>query len=119
MSRIEELGARLVAISPQVREKSAEVKEKNRLSFPILSDPGNEYSDRLGLRFALPEELRDVYRSFGIDLPSFNGDASWTLPIPARIVVSSEGVVLDVDADPDYTRRPEPEATLAVLEGRG
>lgn len=94
------------------------MKEKNRLSFPILSDPGNEYAGRLGLRFVLPQELRDVYRTFEIDLPRFNGDPSWTLPIPARIVVSSEGVILDVDADPDYTRRPEPEATLAVLEGR-
>ena len=33
-------GASLIAISPQVREKSAEIREKHRLSYPILGDAG-------------------------------------------------------------------------------
>jgi hypothetical protein len=30
-------------------------------------------------------------------------------------VIDREGVIRAVDADPDYTRRPEPAATVAVL----
>ena len=55
--------------------------------------------------------------SFGLALPDFNGDESWELPIPARIVIDPEGIVRSVDADPDYTRRPEPESTLETLRG--
>lgn len=78
---------------------------------------GNAWARRLGLTFTLPDDLREVYRGFGIDLPAHNGDDSWELPLPARIVIDTGGVIRSIDADPDYTHRPEPEATLEVLRG--
>ena len=82
----------------------------------MLSDPGNAYARQLSIVFTLPEELRSVYQGFGIDLPAFNADDSWELPIPARVVVDEEGAIQSVDADPDYTSRPEPDETLAILK---
>ena len=96
-------------------EKSAELREQHGLAFPILSDPGNGWARELSLTYGFPDDLKGIYVEFGIDLPSFNGDDSWELPIPARIVVGSDGRIRSLDADPDYTRRPEPEATLEVL----
>jgi hypothetical protein len=58
-----------------------------------------------------------VYRQIGVDLPRFNGDESWRLSMPARIVIRRGGSVAAAEADPDYTRRPEPETALAVLRG--
>ena len=107
------LGASLVAVSPQLPEHSLSIIEKNQLSFDILRDAGNAYTASLGLRFALPPQLLPIYRSFGIDLPVCNGDPEWTLPMPARMVVDRDGIVRAIDADPDYTTRPEPEKTLA------
>jgi peroxiredoxin len=95
------------------------VKRNNRLGFPVLTDAGNAYAKRLGLAFALPDDLREVYNAFGIALPEFNGDESWELPLPTRLVVDTTGVIRDVAADPDHTRRPEPTATLEVLRGLG
>ena len=106
------LGASLVAVSPQLPEHSLSIIEKNTLSFDILRDAGNAYTAELGLRFALPAPLLPIYRSFGIDLPVCNGDPAWTLPMPARLVVDRAGIVRAIDADPDYTVRPEPEKTL-------
>ena len=106
------LGASLVAVSPQLPEHSLSIIQKNQLSFDILRDAGNAYTAELGLRFALPAPLLPIYRSFGIDLPACNGDPAWTLPMPARLVIDREGIVRAVDADPDYTARPEPEKTL-------
>ncbi len=63
----------------------------------------------------MPEDLREVYRGFGVDLPDFNADDSWQLPLPARIVIDQEGTVRHIDSDPDYTVRPDPESTLEVL----
>jgi peroxiredoxin len=35
--------------------------------------------------------------------------------VPARFVIDADGIVRSVEADPDYTYRPEPEVTLAAL----
>jgi peroxiredoxin len=87
------------------------------LTFPILTDRDNKVGEAYGLAFRLPEDLIAVYRANGIDLAKFNGDPSWRLSMPARIVIRRDGVVASTEADPDYTTRPEPEETLAVLRG--
>ena len=88
------------------------MREKNKIDFDLLSDPGNEYAAKLGLRFALPDDLREVYSGLGIDLPIHNAEDSWTLPMPARLVIGQDGIVRAADVDPDYTNRPEPQKTL-------
>lgn len=93
--------------------------ERHGLGFDLLHDPGNAYAAELGLRFEVPANIREIYLAFGIDLPACNGDPSWTLPMPGRIVAGADGVVRDVDVDPDYTVRPEPAATVAVLDKLG
>lgn len=105
-------GATLVALTPQMPEHSASMTEKHGLTFDLLSDPGNAYATELGLTFKLPEDLREVYLGFGIDLPRHNGEDSWTLPMPGRLVVDGGGIIRAVDVDPDYTRRPEPQKTI-------
>lgn len=104
-----------MAISPQTPEHNAEVKEKNRLTFPVLSDPGNAYAKQLSLAHGFPDDLRELYGQFGISLPGVNGDESWELPLPARIVVDASGVIRSLESDPDYTQRPEPSATLEFV----
>lgn len=113
VAELEEHGARLVALTPQKAGKNLLMIERHRLGFEMLSDPGNEYAARLGLRFQLPVELKEVYLSLGIDLEESSGSPDWTLPVPARIVVDRTGIVRATDIDVDYTRRPEPGKTVA------
>ena len=89
--------------------------ERRRYSFPFLHDEGNEVAGAYGLRFRLPNELEALYRKFGIDLPTSNGDTSWTLPMPGRFVIDREGIVQWSAVHPDYTRRPEPDETIEAL----
>ena len=93
--------------------------EKHGIAFDMLSDPGNAYAAELGIRFEVTSEVQEIYGAFGIDLPKVNGDDSWTLPIPARLVVDSGGIVRAADIDVDYTRRPEPDKTLADVKALG
>ena len=109
------MGATLVAISPQLPEHNRELIRTRHLTFEILTDRGNEVAARFGLRFRLPDYLREVYRTFPLDLERFNGDASWTLPIPARFLIDQEGIIRAAESDPDYTTRPEPDDTLEAL----
>src|SRR5882672_4006346 len=108
-------GASLVAISPQTPANSRKSQQQNRLSFPILSDHGSQIAAAYGLRFRLSEELIEVYKSFGVDLPVINGEQTWTLPMPARYVIARDGSIAYAEVNPDYTRRPDPSDLLPVL----
>ena len=111
-SALKEHGATIVAITPQLAEASRSLIEKQRISFDLLSDPGNAYAAKLGLRFALPDDLKGVYLSFGNDLAVRNGEGSWTLPMPGRFLIDRRGIVRAADVDPDYEHRPEPQKTV-------
>ncbi len=113
------LGASLLVISPQIQRTAREPEEQQPLAVEHLHDRGNEVARRYGLVFTLPEDLRQVYRGFGLDLAKANGDDSWTLPMPARFVIDRTGVIRSRDVDPDYTRRTEPSATIEVLRSLG
>lgn len=117
LPEIADAGASLVAISPQTAANSRKSIRQTALGFPILSDPGNEVAAAFGLRFKLPDYLVALYTALKNDLPGFNGDASWTLPMPARFVIGQDGRVLYANVKPDYTRRPEPEDLLPLPRG--
>lgn len=109
---LRQLDATIVAITPQVPEASRAFAEKEGITFDLLTDPGNAYTAKLGLSFKLPDELKDIYLSFGNDLAQRNGEDSWTLPMPARFVIDKSGIVRAVDTDPDYRHRSEPQKTV-------
>ena len=109
-------GASIVAISPQTAPNSRKSVRQNKLSFPILSDVKGKVGAAFGLRFNLPDYLVELYKQLKNDLPTFNDDPSWTLPMPARYVIGQDGVILYSEVNPDYTRRPEPEDMIPVLQ---
>jgi len=115
LPEFEKLGASLVAISPQTPVNSRKSVRQNDLGFPILSDTHNDVAAAFGLRFELPDYLVDLYKGLKNDLPTFNGDPSWTLPMPGRFVIAQDGTILYAEVNPDYTRRPEPEDMLPAL----
>jgi peroxiredoxin len=113
---IEARGASLVAISPQTPANSRKSQRENKLGFPILSDAGAAVAAEFGLRFSLPDDLIEVYKQFGNDLAEINNDPSWVLPMPARYVIGTDGVIAYAEVNPDYTRRPDPSELLPVLD---
>jgi peroxiredoxin len=109
-------GASVVAISPQTQPNSRKSIRQNKLTFPILSDVNGEVAAAFGLRFKLPDYLVELYTSLKNDLPAFNADPSWTLPMPARYVIGTDGVIAYAEVNPDYTKRPDPSELLPVLD---
>lgn len=109
------MGATLVSITPQLPEHiEASIKEQ-KLDFEILSDIGNGVAREYGLVFEIPTYLKEAYLDLGLDLAKFNGDDSWTLPLPANFVVDQKGTIVYSDADPDYRVRPEPDEIVELL----
>ena len=118
-SEIESRGASLVAISQQTAPNSRKSQRQNGLGYPILGDHGGEVAAQFGLRWTLPDYLREVHKALGADLTQFNGEDSWTLPMPARYVIEQDGTIAYAEVNADYTRRPEPSAIFPVLEKLG
>jgi peroxiredoxin len=118
LPEITDLGARLLAVTPELPDNAMSTAEKNAVRFDILSDVGNRIASAFGLVFHLPASLRPVYEGFGLDLVKANGDDSYTLPIPATYVVDTDRKILAAHVDMDYSQRMEPEAVIAALAAK-
>ena len=116
LPRLAERGAVLVAISPQNPKGSRSMQEKNELSFPVLSDPGNSIARALGALTQPSAEAVAVQRQHGLDLTETNADGTVELPMPTVVVVDTAGKVRWLDIHPDYTTRSEPDAILKALD---
>ncbi|MDP6041333.1 MAG: peroxiredoxin-like family protein [Candidatus Latescibacteria bacterium] len=112
---IRALGATLFAVSPQLPDQSLSMTEKQDLTFEVLSDIHNDVARQFGIVYHVQDELQAVYEDLGLDLPAFNGDDSFDLPVPATFVVDAGGVIRLAFVDPDYTRRLDPTDVLSVL----
>lgn len=105
-----------MAISPQRRPFNRQIVRNSGLNFEILADAGNKVAGLFGIVFHIPDDLKEIYNSFEVDLERINGDDSWTLAIPARYVIGQDAVIRSADVDPDYSYRTEPEETLAAVQ---
>ena len=84
------------------------------MNFEVLTDLGSTFAKEIGIVFELPESLRPIYDSFGIDVVSHNGD--YNLPIPATFVLDSNKKVVFSYIDLDYTKRLDPEKIVSFLK---
>lgn len=115
LPEIQARGARLVAISPQIVEKTMTMAERLLLDYTVLSDLGNDVAKRYGLAFEIPEEFREFHDGM-VNLEEYNADLSYLLPIPATYVIDRSGTVRYAYANLDYTRRADPGEVIAALD---
>ncbi len=113
---LDDRGIKLIAISPQKPDRSLSTREKNELSFVVLSDPGNQVATALGVLTAHSDEVKEVQRAIGIDVAGSNLDGTHTVPIPTVAVIDSQATVRWIDIHPDYATRTEVEEILEGLK---
>ena len=114
-SEAKSLGARIVAITPELERYTRSVHRKLNLGFDLLTDLHLKTAEQFRLVFVLPDYLRDLYRSFGVTLDRFNDEPEFRLAMPARYVIDRQGTIRAADVNADYTIRPEPSETVKVL----
>jgi len=117
LPQIKDLGASLIAISPQRPDQSMDTAEKNSLEFSVLSDDENKVAKEFGLVYTVSKHVQDIYKSFGIDLPNINSTGNFDLPVPGTFIVNRDGIIEDLFVNADYKKRMEPSRILEVLEG--
>jgi peroxiredoxin len=116
LPEFQKFGAQIVAISPQLPDNSLSTREKDELTFTVLSDVGNKVATNFGIVFQIGESVRELYRQFGHPLDLFNGpDGAQHLPVPATFLIDGKGVIRLAHVDVDYTRRLDPDDVITAL----
>jgi peroxiredoxin len=115
LDQIGELGATLVAVSPQTPDHSLSMAEKNDLGFPVLSDVGALVIERYGLKYEVDAQTRALLESVGNDIGAHNGPGGWVLPAAATFVIGADGGVRYANVRGNWTERAEPTEVLEVL----
>ncbi|OTQ80758.1 peroxiredoxin-like family protein [Gilliamella apis] len=105
-----------IAISPQKAVISAQLKQEKSMSITILSDIKNNIADKFGLVFTLPEKVRELYNNLGANLLDFNGDDSYTLPIPATYLIGQDKKVYFAYVNANYMERADISELINVLK---
>ena len=108
-------GAHVVAIMPDRQRFVAELKSETKAPFPILTDLDNGYALSLNLVIWVGAEMEKLMAERGRDLPAYQGNDSWMLPIPAIFIVGQDGYIKARFIDPDYRNRVEIEDLLKAI----
>lgn len=110
------LGAQIVAIAPERQKFLAALKNDAKAHFPILTDMDNGYALSLNLAIWVGLEMEKLIAGAGWDLPQYQGNAAWVLPIPATFVVGTDGIITARYLDPDYRQRMELDDLLSAIK---
>jgi peroxiredoxin len=117
LGEIHDLGAELIAISPQVPDDSLSKDEISQMGFQVLSDQSAKVAVEYGVAWEVPEFLLEHMRvDRGLDLETVNNGNGTVLPIPATFVINKEGTVVWRYVDVDYRTRSEPEDIIKALK---
>jgi len=110
-----DLGAAMVAISPQVPGKLIAIKNRFGFGFPVASDPDNGLARRFGITFTASPASQAHARANGGDLGAELGTGQWELPMPTVVVVGQDRVVAFADVAPDWLVRTEAQTVIDAV----
>ena len=114
-SDVKALGAEIVVLAPELERYTRNLHKKLSLAFDILTDLHLKTAEEFRIVYVLPDYLRELYKSFGNALDRFHDEPEFRLPLPARYVTDTQGIIRAADVNADYTIRPEPSEIVKVL----
>tara|TARA_R110001583_G_scaffold35585_1_gene118171 strand:- start:20533 stop:21315 length:783 start_codon:yes stop_codon:yes gene_type:complete len=107
-------GATLIALTPEVPDKSLSTSEKHNLEFTVLSDLNNVVGKEYGVVFQLTLEVASIYEE-GFGLSKYNGNDNNELPLAATYVIDKNGIIQYAFLDSDYRKRAEPSEVIDAI----
>jgi peroxiredoxin len=108
-------GATLIALTPELPDKSISTSEKHDLEFEVLSDIGNKIAKEYGIVFKLTDEVAGMYNE-SFDMNGYNGDESNELPLAATYIINEDGEIIYAFLNADYRNRAEPSTLTEFLK---
>lgn len=113
------LGGCVVAITPEKRKFAGQIHAENQGAYSVLSDVDNGYAVSLNLSVWVDPALADLIAQAGIDVPTYQGNPNWVLPIPAIFLLDKNGIIAARHVNPDFRERADLDAVLNALRALG
>jgi peroxiredoxin len=110
------IGGQIVAVMPEREQFVSDLRATSKAPFLVLTDMDNGYAMSLGLAIWVGDEMQKII-SERHNLANYQGNDTWTLPIPATFVVGQDGRIKARFVDPDYRKRMAIEDLLAAMRG--
>lgn len=114
-TEFDDLGARLVVITPETRDFPRQLRQDLSLDLKMLSDVDYGVAISYGVLFRVPDETKAHYSGLGFDFGARHDSSIWMLPIPATYVIDREGLIRSAFVEPDFTIRQEPAEIIAAV----
>ena len=115
-SKFEAAGVQPVLISVDTPDKSAMVKAKYDIPFPVLSDPGLEAHKAFNVVLELDAKTQAQYQEYGIDLQKWSGEPHASIAVASAFIVDMRGHVVFSHAPADFKTRPSAEQLLGLIQ---
>ena len=106
LAELRELGAQVVAISPDLADDLLSAQIKSQHALPVLSDEGDKVIRQFGLIVEGNSDLLELHRLFGHRLEYPTGHAGKKeLPVAGTFLISNSGTICLAHVDVDHTCR--------------
>lgn len=116
LANITDMGASVVAVSPEKTENLKKTQEKTGASYTLLHDEDYKISNAYDVTFLPSAFTRIAYKvALGAEFTKANSDGSSKLPIPATYIINKEGTIIWRHFNPDYTERASVNAIVTAL----
>jgi len=117
--QIKDMGAELIAITPEAADGVSKTIEKTKASYSIISDKDLKIMKAYQVAYQVDERTIGRYKTAGIDLAQNNNQKpdKVFLPVPAIYIINKDGEISYRFFDPDYKKRASVKEILSNLVG--
>ncbi|MBV8659812.1 MAG: AhpC/TSA family protein [Burkholderiales bacterium] len=109
------LGVRLVFVSPDSPDRSAEFRRAHDPGFVFLADLGAKVAGAYGVQIELGQPSRQFYESVGLGPSPCDGRPAWALPTPSSFLIVPGGEIRLSHHETDHRQRLDPAELLVKV----
>lgn len=115
MKFITDLGAIVIAITPENNENINKTIEKSKSNFTIIYDEGHKIMDAYQVTFKQTKWKKILHLLLGTNINKASGNNDDALPVPATYIINQEGKIIGMHFDKKYTKRMSVKEITEVL----
>ena len=119
MKTITNMGASVVAITPEKSEYFEKTKKETNASFSFIHDVNHKIMDDFQVTWQMAKTKSFFYKVAGINLDKSSGNKDRALPVPATYIINQSGKIIGGYFNEDHTQRMTVSQIIEVLKKRG
>lgn len=105
-SSLSSAGVQVIAVAPETEKNIEKTVTKGNIEFSVISDTDNSIMKSYGVAFTVTKKYQEKVTAFtNYTLNDINNQSEAILPIPAAYLIDTNGKIVFVHFDPDYSKR--------------